>query len=110
MLIVGVPGGGGPDGGGPATGMAVGAAGDFPESHAAARMQIARIEKFRMAPIEPGGATGVRISLRYHDWRRAVIGSTDAARRAGMKQASRPIAHSTSGTDINVIGSSAAMP
>ena len=45
-----------------------------------------------------------------YDCRRAVIGSTEAAFRAGIKQASTPIAQRINGTDKNVIGSSARMP
>jgi hypothetical protein len=52
----------------------------------------------------------LRVPLPYHDWRRVVIGSTDAARRAGTKQASSATAQSSSGTATKVAGSSAPTP
>ena len=61
-------------------------------------------------------STRVRIGLRpgrdrrVYDCRSVVIGSTDAARRAGRKQASRATTASSAGTAAKVNGSSVPTP
>ena len=47
---------------------------------------------------------------RSYSWRSAVIGSTDAALRAGMKQARRATNASTSAVPASVAGSEAVTP
>ena len=51
-----------------------------------------------------------RVMYRYQPWRRVVIGSTDAARRAGSKQATSATTQSSAGTAMNVSGSSVPTP
>jgi hypothetical protein len=118
MVMVGAAGGAGA---GVLVGGGVGAAGDPPLEHAATDARemtttTKRItpdacpaEAVNEKPRRTGGAPDRR-KLPYHDCRRVVIGSTDAARRAGRKHASSATAHSSEGTAMKVTGSSVPTP
>ena len=102
---------------------AVGAAFDAPLEHAVANAANALRKNKRVTPINACLAEAVNnvaakadrgragpSELPYHDCRSVVMGSTDAARRAGRKQAASATAASSAGTVMNVIGSSVPTP
>ena len=65
---------------------------------------------FTDSQIHKGKPPLIRHSILFHSLRRATIGSTRVARRAGMKQARSATPSSTTDTTVNVRGSVAETP
>ena len=127
MMIVGGPDGAGAGAGAGALTGGVGAVGvvvDAPLEHAATAindrtlMQIGTRHHLSSSDavshsrrrIDAGGRTRTRVKLPYHDCRSVVIGSTDAARCAGRKQAMSATTLNSAGTAMKVNGSSVPTP